>query len=206
MPVFATIPELREDVIKPMTPNTLPISETKVTFPITGAALFAMGNSYCAELVKGELHYMSPTGYLHGIVEVKIAKILSLFVEQHQLGKVLAGEVGIYTSRDPDTIRAADVLYISDKRMAQIRSDSYLDVAPELIAEVMSPGDRWIDIADKMDEYFAIGVQTLWCVDPRRRQVFVYTSPTDVRRFNADQKLSDEKILPGFEVVVSDLF
>ncbi len=189
-----------------MTPRTLPKSEADVSFPITGAELYAMGHSDCAELVKGELHYMSPTGYLHGIVEVKIAKILSLFVEQNQLGQVLAGEVGIYIQRDPDTIRAADVLYISNERMAQIRSDSFLDVAPELIAEVISPGDRWTDVADKVDEYFAIGVQTVWIVDPRRRQVFVYKSPTDVQRFNTDQKLSDAEILPGFEVAVSELF
>jgi len=70
----------------------------------------------------------------------------------------------------------------------------------------MSPGDRWTDVADKLDEYFAIGVQTVWIVDPRRRQVFVYKSPTDVQRFNTDQKLSDVEILPGFEAAVSELF
>ncbi|WP_246556278.1 Uma2 family endonuclease [Desulfonema magnum] len=149
---------------------------------------------------------MSPTGYPHGIAEAKIAHTLSLFVDQHKLGHVLVGEVGIYIRRNPDTIRGADVIYISAERLSQAKSKSYLDVAPELVVEVLSPGDRWSDVTDKIDEYFSIGVQVVWIADPRQRQIFEYRSPTQVKRFKADETLSGGDILPGFEISVATLF
>ena len=42
----------------------------------------------------------------------------------------------------------------------------FLDVAPELIVEVLSPHDRWSDVMEKLVEYFAIGVQVVWVADP----------------------------------------
>lgn len=149
---------------------------------------------------------MSPTGYTHGITEMNIADELRRFVRKHSLGTVMVGEVGIYIRRDPDTVRAADVLYISRERLAAVRSDSFLDTAPELIVEVMSPGDRWGDVMDKLDEYFSIGVLCVWLADPRHQQIFVYTSPTDARRFSADEILSGGELLPGFSVQVKELF
>ncbi len=149
---------------------------------------------------------MSAIGYTHGRVVLKFSRIIDTFVEQHGLGQVFVGEVGIYTSRNPDSVRGADVSYISNERLAQARSESYLDVAPELVVEVLSPNDRWSDVMDKLDEYFSIGVQEVWVADPRHKHMFVYSSPTDAKRLTADEKLSGGKILPGFEAVVAEMF
>ncbi|MCP4349809.1 MAG: Uma2 family endonuclease [Desulfobacterales bacterium] len=173
---------------------------------LTGKELFVMKNIGRTELVKGELVSMSPTGYTHGRVELKFGRIIDTFVEQHGIGQVFVGEVGIYTGRNPDTVRGADVIYISNERLAHTQSESYLDVAPELIVEILSPNDRWSDVMDKLDEYFSIGVQEVWIADPRHKHMFVYSSPTDVKRLTADEKLSGGKILPGFEAVVAELF
>jgi hypothetical protein len=52
----------------------------------TGEALFAMGDIGPAELVKGEIIPLMPTGTLHGIIELAIASLLRAFVLQHKLG------------------------------------------------------------------------------------------------------------------------
>ena len=171
---------------------------------LTGEELYALGSTGCCELIEGNLISVSPTGYVHGIVEVRIAKILSLFVEKHQLGYVLGGEVGIYTRRNPDTVRGADVIFISKERLTQSQSRSWLDVAPELIVEILSPGDLWTEVGDKLEEYFSIGVNQVWIADPRRRQVFVYTSP--LKAIRCTEKISAPDILPGFEADVADFF
>jgi Uma2 family endonuclease len=173
---------------------------------LTGEELFAMGDIGRAELVKGELIYMSPTEHPHGYYEVNFVLALGAFVRTHKLGRVLSGEVGIYTSRNPDTVRGADVAFISNERLAQVQSSSYLDVAPELIVEVMSPDDRWSEVNEKLEEYFAIGVKMIWVADPRGRQVYVYRSLTDIERFTADESLSAGEVLPGFNVPVAELF
>jgi len=182
------------------------ISSEKQAHLITGEELFAMGDIGRTDLVEGELIRMSPTGYKHGIIESRFDIVLRDFVRRNKLGEVLVGEVGIYTSRNPDTVRGADAIYISNERLSHVKSESYLDVAPELIVEILSPNDRWSEVNDKLDEYFAIGVQVVWVADPRRRKVFVYGSPTQAECFTADKELSGGEILPGFKVRVSKFF
>jgi Uma2 family endonuclease len=189
-------------------PDVIEISTSEVIrhSPLTGEDLFELGDIGRAELVKGEVMRISPTGYAHGLIESQIAHLLRVFVMEHHLGRILTGEVGIYTQRDPDSVRAADVAYISNERFAQVTSRGYLDIAPELIVEIISPGDRWTHIEDKLDEYFAIDVRLVWLVNPQKREVFVYHTPTDVTRLSADEKLSGEDVLPEFEVAVAEFF
>jgi Uma2 family endonuclease len=121
-------------------------------------------------------------------------------------GKVRVGEVGIYIRRDPDTVRAADVLYISNERYAGKRSSSYLDVAPELVVEILSPNDSWSNVAQKLRDYFSIGVKAIWVVDPEVRLIYAYRSMTAVREFTEQDELIEEEVLPGFHVPVAELF
>ena len=187
------------------------LAQTAATLPsgatiLTGKELFELGDIGRTELVKGELVRMAPTGHLHGFVELRIGKVLSIFVDERKLGRVLSGEVGLYTGRDPDTVRGADVAFISNERLAQVQSHSYLDVAPELIVEVLSPDDRWYDVNDKLAEYFNIGVRIVWIADPQHRQVRVCRSLTEMEILSVDDTLSGGEALPGFNVVVAELF
>lgn len=114
---------------------------------------------------------MSPTGYRHGAVEAAIARQLGNCVEGRRLGTVMSGKVGIITQRNPDTVRGADVAYISNERLARAKAEGYLDVAPELVVEVVSPSDRWSELNEKVNEYLACGVDEVWIVDPRTQRV-----------------------------------
>jgi Uma2 family endonuclease len=90
--------------------------------------------------------------------------------------------------------------------MAQVKSESYLDVAPELIVEILSPGDRWDEVNDKLTEYFAIGVQMVWVVDPKRKQFHLYRALTEVGILTAEDDISGGEVLSGFSVGVAELF
>jgi Uma2 family endonuclease len=190
-----------------MAVQALPTSATiEPAPPVTGDELYRMGDLGRTELVKGEIVRMSPTGFTHGRIENRIGRVLGNFVSKQALGEVVSGEVGIYTSRNPDTVRAADVAFISSERMAQIKSKSYLDVAPELVVEVMSPDDAWSDLMEKLDEYFTCGVKLAWVIDPRTQQVYVYHAVTQVERFTVKDTLGGGDVLPGFSVPVAELF
>ncbi len=173
---------------------------------MTGEELFHRPDLEPCELVEGRIVPLVPTGYIHGDLELRLGSRLLAWAEASGRGRVFTGEVGIYIRRNPDTVRAADVLYISNERYARRGPSGYLDVAPELTVEVLSPDDRWSDVTGKLDDYFSAGVDAVWVVDPRRRQVFVYRSLSAVQPLGAGETLADPDLLPGFSLPLSDLF
>ncbi len=180
-----------------------PQTETRVT----GEELLAMGDIGPSELVEGRIVTMSPTGGKHAVYESNFDEYLKACVRRQRLGKVMVGEVGIYTHRNPDTVRAADVAFISNERYAERKQPSgFLDVAPDLVVEIMSPDDRWNDVTQKLREYFSIGVRLVWVAHPETRTVYAYRSMTDVREFGESAVLSGDEVLPGFSTSVGSLF
>ena len=173
---------------------------------MSGEQLHALGNIGRCELVEGRIVKLSPTGSRHGSIEGNFYDALRSFVKPRLLCLVKFGEVGIYTHRHPDTVRGADALFISKERLAQIRSSGYLDVAPELVVEVMSPDDRWIEVTQKLGEYFQIGVKLIWVANPEDPIVYAYRSLTDVRQFTPNDLLPGDDVLAGFSVSVATLF
>jgi Uma2 family endonuclease len=172
---------------------------------VTGEDLLAMGDIGPCELIDGRIVHMTPTGDEHGTIEFNLGRELSAFVRKNKLGRVTGGEVGIYIRRRPDRIRAADIAYISAKRSAR-PVKGFLEVAPELVVEIMSPEDRWQDIRDKLADYFSIGVEQVWIVEPQNRKVLIFSSTTDVEEHNEGDTLRGEGALEGFAMQVAELF
>ena len=174
---------------------------------ITGEELAFMPDVGPCELVNGRIVPMTPTGGEHGRVESNFSEAINSFARARKLGKVFVGEVGIFTRRDPDTVRGADVAYLSNERYERLGSKrGFLDVAPDLVVEVLSPHDSAAGLTQKLREYFAIGVRLVWVADPDARAVLAYRSLTDVRELRETDRLSGDDVLPGFEVPVASLF
>lgn len=176
--------------------------ETKL---ITGDELLARGDIGRCELIDGRIVPMSPAGDEHGILELNLALELKLFVRERQLGQVMTGEVGIYIRRNPDRVRGADIVFISKEKLPK-PTGKFLEVAPELVVEVMSPNDRWEAVRAKLADYFSIGVEQVWVVEPDNRKDLVYRSSTDIQEFGEGDTLIAEGILAGFSLEMTSLF
>lgn len=174
---------------------------------LTGHELLRMPHLNPCELVNGRLVPMTPTNAEHGRIELNVGAALRAFVRWQNLGSVLVGEVGVFTRRSPDTLRAPDVLFLSHERDAgRTRRRGFLDVAPELVVEILSPDDRLSEVHQKLGEYFAIGVRLVWVMDPAARTVRVYRGPDDVRSLTEGDVLGGEDVLPGFTLPVVAVF
>lgn len=97
--------------------------------------------------------------------------------------------------------------FISNERYERLESKkSFLDVAPELVVEVLSPNDSASALLQKLREYFSVDVRLVWVADPTACSVFAYRSVTDIREFSVGEILIADDVLPGFEVNVEELF
>ena len=183
-------------------------SRTPDTSLLTGEAFARLDIAERCELVAGRIVLMPPPpNYDHSEIVANVCSLLHTFVKANQLGHVGAGEAGLYTEFDPDTVRGADVLFISNERRSQRDPEkTYLDVAPNLIVEVLSPSNHPADMIAKMREYFAIGVELVWLVDPPMRRVQAHRSLTNAQVFNENDTLTADDILPGFAVRVVQFF
>lgn len=173
---------------------------------ITGEELARMSGVESAELVEGRLVKKMPTGDEHGAVGSAIAAALHNHVRVIKTGKVRSGEVGIYMRRNPDTTRAAGMLYVSNERYGRRSSSAFLDVAPEIIVEILSPNDSMPEVMQKLREYFAIGMLLVWVIGPTSKTVLVYRSLTNVRELTVNDELTGEEVLPSFALKVAELF
>ena len=158
------------------------------------------------ELVAGRIVPRTPTGDEQGDVELKLGHRLRQYGKESGRGRAVGGEVGIYIRRNPDTVRAADIAFISKERDVRPRAKGYFEVAPELVVEVLSPDDRMSEVREKLRDYFSADVVAVWLVDPALRRVLVYRSPTEVTVLDERQFLTGEDLLPGFSVLVSEIF
>jgi Uma2 family endonuclease len=182
------------------------VTAQTATLLITGEELLTMGDIGPCELIDGRIVPMSPTGGRHGIVESRLGSALSFFVQQHDLGWVLTGDVGIYIRRNPDRVRGADIVILSRERWPEGPSEGFLEGSPDLVVEIMSPNDRWQEVRQKIAEYFSIGVRWVWIVEPENRAVLVFRSSSDFQQLGAEEILVGEGMLEGFTLPVASLF
>lgn len=164
-------------------------------------------DGYRYELVKGVIRRMPPAGFEHGIRAAKIGARLNAYVEKHKLGYVCGAETGFKISQDPDTVRAPDAAFVRQVTIdARGISKGYWEGAPDLAVEVISPGDTYTEVAEKVDEWLAAGCAMVWVVNPRRETIEVYRSPEDITVLRKDEILDGGDVIEGFQCLVRDIF
>jgi Uma2 family endonuclease len=164
-----------------------------------------MGKRY--ELVAGELRVMSPAGWNHGMVISKLHNRVGAFIEHHNLGIVFGAETGFRLASNPDTVRAPDLAFIAKSNIpAKMPKDGFWPGAPDLAAEVLSPGDRTGEVDEKIEAWLAAGCAAVWIVDPKLETVTIYLSRTDVQVRTVGEVLTGDPVVPGFSCRVDELF
>lgn len=158
-----------------------------------------------SELVRGEVVQMTPTGGEHGRLEFVLSQMLGRHLETDRRGEVFTGEVGFVLSRNPDTVRAPDLAFVSFERLPKAPR-GFVPIAPDLAVEILSPGNTAGEIQSKVIDYMRAGTRAVWVVDPDTRTVTVYRSLSEIRVLTEEDTLSGADVLPGFAVPVKSIF
>ena len=165
------------------------------------------GEGVRGELIQGALCETMPAGVRHGRIVVNLTILLSGFIKPRRLGWIVASQVGFLLKRDPDTVRAPDIAYISAKKLP-LDADvpGYYEGAPDLAVEIFSHNDSPRELYHKARMWISFGVPLVWVVDPENRAIEVHRPNQPALRLAEDDTLDGSETLPGFSCPVRDPF
>ncbi len=116
-----------------------------------------------AEWVDGEVIIMSPVNDRHADINRWLTAILSLWLEEHELG-CIRGDVMVRLAK-PRSRRVPDIYFFARER-AVLQRANHFEGPPDAIFEIVSPDSTARDYRDKVKSYEASGVREYWIVDP----------------------------------------
>jgi Uma2 family endonuclease len=162
------------------------------------------------ELRRGVLRLVTPAISAHGAVSARLLAALGQHVYTHALGALFTAEAGFILERDPDTLLCPDVAFVSRERLpAGGLEPRFLELAPDLAVEVLTPSSRAGEMRVKVADYLRLGVCAVWVVDPARRTVRVHSRAgrrTSAVPLTEDDLLDGGDVVPGFKCRIAELF
>lgn len=148
-----------------------------------------------AELINGVI-YMSPAPKPHHQrISRLLILLLSEFIEQKKLGEIFNAPIDVFLGDDQNAVQP-DLVFISSTN-SHIVKETAIEGVPDLLVEILSPGNDQHDLVKKKDLYQAFGVREYWIVDPDTKKTLVYELRGKVYRLVSEQ--SGKIVSPLFQ-------
>ncbi|MDA1015932.1 MAG: Uma2 family endonuclease [Planctomycetota bacterium] len=175
-----------------------------------------MPNRIASELISGESLYevidgviveKPPMGSLQEFTVSFLHGKLFQVVYENKLGFALV-ETLFDLGPKVKNKRRPDLAFLSAKRWPldkPVSEANGLKAIPNLAIEIVSRSNGWDDVREKTEEYLSVGVERVWVVSPRDRDIHIYDGSSIVRLLKDADVLTDD-LLPGFNLELSELF
>lgn len=156
------------------------------------------------ELVNGTEIIKEMASAKHSGIGTRLIIKLGIYLENNPIGRIYGADA---TFTIGENERLPDVSFVSNDKIPvggePLKKWSF---APDIAVEVISPTDIYMEIAEKIQEYFNAGVKQVWLIDSKFEKVIVYFSFTKTVILTTEDDLTCENILPGFRLKLSDIF
>jgi Uma2 family endonuclease len=156
------------------------------------------------ELVNGQaIEKMSPKFF-----DAKLTRVFLNLIEQWCDGK---GEVCpewavALTRRGRDWVPIPDILYISYERLpTNWDENEACPVPPDLVIEIISPGQTFGQMAAKAKDYLDAKVLRVWVLDSKARSITVFYPDAAPQTYMREELLQDS-LFEGLEFTVEQMF
>ena len=167
---------------------------------------FCCRNDGRYELVDGEVVELAPVSEEHGEVAFNFNGAFYLYSRRTGIGRG-GVEVGYRVGQNPDIVRGPDVSFnVSPRNEDEERLRGFVPGAPDIAVEVVSPSNTAAEMERKVREYLAAGSQRVWVAYPSSRSVAVHRSDGTTVTYTGDDVITDEELLPGFSLPLSEIF
>lgn len=162
---------------------------------------------YLYELVEGVLVTLNPAGSAPAITAARIVRRLDDVADRQKLGIVGGADWGFKLRSDPDTVRAPDAAFVCAGRIPSAGiPPGFWPGAPDLAVEVLSPSHTFAARLEKVQEYLDAGTRLVWLVEPDPRRLTVFRPGERTVSLHADDMVDGGDVLPGFHLLLSEIW
>jgi Uma2 family endonuclease len=169
------------------------------------SAPFKLPDRY--EVVNGKIKELPPMGAPQVGVASRLNGFIFTVTHPKNLGTVVTEMM--FRLKEGKPQRRPDVAFVSAERWPvdeDIPAGEAWLVVPNLAVEVVSPSNTFVEIDQKILEYFDAGVKAVWVIATETRRVHVYDSPNQSHVLGVDETLLGDPVLPGFKLPLHELF
>ena len=161
-----------------------------------------------AELVNGEMVMVPLASAAHGSIATRMIGAFAAFVYPRTAGELFDSSTGFILRRDPDVLRAPDVAFVSAERLPTLPARGFLELAPDLAVEILSPSNTYVEMSRKIGDYLRAGARLVWVLDPETRTAAVHVggAPSLPRVLEPHEALDGGDVLPGFTLPLAQCF
>jgi Uma2 family endonuclease len=158
------------------------------------------------EVIEGEL-YMSPAPLTrHQRCKGNLFAAFWNFSGEHDVGMVLDAPTDVILSELATPVQP-DIIFVVKERL-DIVKDERVEGAPDIVVEVLSPGNWLLDRREKFKVYAKAGVREYWIIDPHARTIELFclrgSAYELIGKYGVGETVRSE-VLPGFEVNVEEV-
>ncbi len=171
--------------------------------------LYHISENGKAEIIDGELVYMSPTGFLPNYAAGEIFASLREYGRRTKSGYAMTDNIGFAVDLPNRKSFSPDASFYT----GQPTGGSFPQGAPVFAVEVRSENDYGAkaeqNISDKIRDYFAAGALVVWDVDVLRKElirVYRLDGLDHPEIYGRGEIANAELALPGWRMPVDDLF
>ena len=158
------------------------------------------------ELVKGVVQETVSANGEHSEVAAALTLAFGNHVRPRRLGRVSTSDAGVRLERDPDTVREPDVAYFSAEKLPlDVKVRGFYEVVPDLVVEIVSPGDSPGYVAERVAMWHSFGVPLVWAVYPVARTVAAHPREGPAIIYTEDDTLDGGAVLPEFQCPVRSI-
>ncbi len=160
------------------------------------------------EVVNNQIQELPPMSARETLFASSLFRFLGPFSWNGGFGQVVS-EMLFLLVPAKNLQRRPDLAFVSFERWPRgklVPGTNAWEVVPNLAIEVISPTNSAYEVIEKLDDYFASGVQRVWVIYPLHAKVYDYESPTSVRILTRSDTLTGAEVLPGFELPLAELF
>lgn len=116
------------------------------------------------EIIDNKLYFMPSPQAAHQKTLGKLYRRIGEFADEAMAGEVYFAPFDVYLDESFNAVQP-DIVFVSHASTARLSEDG-LHGAPDLVIEVLSPGNALYDQVKKKELYERFGVREYWMVDP----------------------------------------